>query len=264
MTETQPVFIADTCIGGLSVVRSLWRAGVAADTVFLADYAVNPLGVKSDEEIAAAIDRWLSLAAEESDTLVLACNTLSLRYRELHPGAPPATSPGNIVTMVDFFEAMAESEASRLAGKRLLVIGTRYTANQRIYVDILEKAAPGIRVATAGATELERAIARLEPWDSNDDSVLTAGLRRSLGEADFAILACTCFPMAAPELSSLYPGVEFLDPGEYAGRLLRAGAQSPATKLQLRVTGDIVSAERAAEFARTYLDTGNIECCTWQ
>lgn len=43
MTESRPVFIADSCIGDLSVVKSLWDAGNASDAVFLADYAINPL-----------------------------------------------------------------------------------------------------------------------------------------------------------------------------------------------------------------------------
>ena len=261
MTDTRPVFIADTCIGGLSVVKSLWRAGVATDAVFLADYAVNPLGVKSDDEIAATIDRWLRLAAEVSDTAVLACNTLSIRYRELYAAGPPAQAPARIVSMADCVAALAQHEAAQLANQRVLVIGTRYTASQGLYPQIIEDAATDVRTATVGATELERAIARLESWDSDNETVLTAELRRALAEADVAVLACTCFPMVANELSSLYPDVVFLDPGACCGDLLpsREGSQLP--KLQLRVTGDTVSATRAREFARTYLNTGNVECC---
>ena len=62
MTDSPPVFIADSCIGGLSVVRSLWDAGEAGNAIFLADYAINPLGVKSDPEIADVVERWLRLA----------------------------------------------------------------------------------------------------------------------------------------------------------------------------------------------------------
>ena len=52
MNKLRPVFIADSCIGGLSVIKSLWNSGSAGDAVFLADYAINPLGVKSDFAIA--------------------------------------------------------------------------------------------------------------------------------------------------------------------------------------------------------------------
>ena len=83
MTDSPPVFIADSCIGGLSVVSSLWNAGDAGNAIFLADYAINPLGVKSDPEIADVVERWLRSAENHSDTLVMACNTLSVQHRRL-------------------------------------------------------------------------------------------------------------------------------------------------------------------------------------
>ncbi len=55
MKGLKPVFIADTCIGGLSVVKSLWDSGSASDAIYLADYAINPLGVKNDSAIEDVI-----------------------------------------------------------------------------------------------------------------------------------------------------------------------------------------------------------------
>ena len=72
MRNSKPVFIADTCIGGLSVVKSMWGSGYAGDAIFMADYEINPLGVKSDSAIADVVNKWLRLAAENSETLVIA------------------------------------------------------------------------------------------------------------------------------------------------------------------------------------------------
>lgn len=262
MTDSRPVFIADSCIGGLSVVKSLWNAGAAGDAVFLADYAINPLGVKSAPDIADVVARWLQLAEEQSDTLVMACNTLSVRHRKLQLSSAPMPGPENVVSMADCFEALVLSEQERLAGRNILVVGTRYTASQRIYPDMLRAAAPGARVRTVAATELERAIARFEAWDSDGDTVLTRELRQALHDTDIAILACTCFPMVMAELKALFPQVLFLDPGAYCSGLLPKYAETQSRRLRLRTSGNIISAMQAVDFAKSHLGTGDVECCT--
>ena len=262
MTESPPIFIADSCIGGLSVVRSLWDAGDAGNAIFLADYAINPLGVKSDPEIASVVKRWLRSAEQQSDTLVMACNTLSVRHRRLQLSKAPLPGPKHIVSMVDCFEALVRTEKSLLADKDILVVGTRYTAAESVYPDILRAAIPGVRIKTIAATELERVIARFEPWDSTDDSVLTHELRLALQETDVAILACTCFPIVMASLKSLFPHVTFLDPGAYCAGLLPKHSAMSDKRLRLKVTGNVVSATRAVDFAESHLGTGDIECCT--
>ena len=262
MNESSPVFIADSCIGGLSVVRSLWDAGEAGNAIFLADYAINPLGVKSDSDIAGVVERWLRSAEKYSDTLVIACNTLSVRYRKQPMSKAPLLGPAHVVSMVDCFEALVRTEKSLLADKDVLIIGTRYTAAENLYPDILRAAIPGARIKTIAATELERVIARFEPWHSADESVLTRELRLALQDADVAVLACTCFPIVMDRLKSLFPDVTFLDPGAYCAGLLPKHTATPDKRLRIKVTGDVVSSKRAVDFAASHLDTGDIECCT--
>lgn len=262
MTDSQPVFIADSCIGGLSVVRSLWDAGDAGSAIFLADYAINPLGVKTDPDITEVVERWLQSAEECSDTLVMACNTLSVQYRKLQLSKTPLSGPQYVVSMVDCFEALVRAEKSQLANKNILVVGTRYTASQSLYPDILAAAIAGARISTIAATELERVIARFEPWDSADESVLTHELRLALQNTDVAVLACTCFPVVVARLESQFPHVTFLDPGAYCAGLLPKHTAMRDKRLRIKVTGDVVSATRAVEFAESHLGTGDIECCT--
>jgi glutamate racemase len=258
MKDKKPVFVADTCIGGLSVVKSMWKVGTARDAIFLADYAVNPLGVKDDSEITNVVGRWLRFAEEHSDTLVIACNTLSIRYHQLHRSEEPSARLERIVTMVDCLEAMVNLEADRLSGSKILVIGTEFTASQHLYPDILAAALPGARAQTVAATKLERNIARLHPWNDEDKSVLTDELRQAIASTDIAILACTCFPLVRARLESLFPDVLFLDPGAYCAGRLKGIASAQDRKLHIKVTGDVVSAQSAANFARPYLGEGSI------
>lgn len=252
----RPVFVADTCIGGLSVVKAMWRQGAAGQAFFMADYAVNPLGVKSDTEIATVVERWLDFARQHSETLVIACNTLSIRYHQLFGSI---TAPGGmkqVITMLDCLKAMAEAEAEHLAGKKVLVIGTAFTASQALYPEALQTALPGTQVATVAATELERSVARFQPIESKDTSVLTRKLRQAIRNTDVAILACTCFPMVKDMLQEMFPGVVFLDPGTYCTGLLQETVNTQDRRLRISVEGDAVSKERVIGFARSYLGTG--------
>lgn len=262
MNRSLPIFIADSCIGGLSVIKSLWAADHASDVIFLADYAINPLGVKPAADIADVAERWLQMAEERSDTLVMACNTLSVRHRCLPVTRAATSSPKNVVSMVDCFAALVKAEQERLTGRKVLIIGTRYTAGQKLYPDMLRAAVPNVLIRTAAATELERAVARFESWNDEDESVLNHDLRRSLRETDFAVLACTCFPLVMNQLESLFPEVIFLDPSAYCTGLLRDHAATQNKRLRIKTTGDVVSAAQAVDFAESLLGTGDIECFT--
>jgi len=260
MSDPRPVFIADTCIGGLSVVKSIWSSGSTADAFFLADYAINPLGVKSDSDIAEVVARWLEFAEEHSDTLVIACNTLSVRYHKLVRSDMPRSRLSRIVSMVDCIEAMVKSEADRLANRKVLVIGTEFTANQELYPEILDTV-PGVRVDTVAATELERMIARFEPWQGELGSILAGEPGQAIENADMVVLACTCFPIVQAELESLFPGVVFLDPGAYCPGILDENSSSQHRRLCIKATGDVVSTKSVLEFAETYLGNSAVVSC---
>ncbi len=253
MSESKPVFIADSCIGGLSVVNALWRSGRSDDAIFLADYAVNPLGVKSDAAIATVVNDWLGLAEQHTNALVIACNTLSIRYHQLLRASAPPSRLQQVVSMVDCFSAMVKAEADRLANRKVLIIGTAFTASQAVYPEILSTAIPGVRVDSMAATALERAIARFEPWESVGSSALSDDLRRAIKNSDVVVLACTCFPLVRARLEFLFPQVLFLDPAETCADLLNKSTPNQGRTLQLKVTGNTVAPARVTEFAKSYL-----------
>ena len=258
MNDSKPVFIADSCIGGLSVVKSLWASGSARRAIFMADYAINPLGLKSDSELALVANHWLKLAASHSDTLIMACNTLSIRYHQLLQASLQLSSLENVISMVDCFKAMLKAESQQLANRKVLVIGTEFTANQDVYPDLLRSAIPGVQVSTAAATALERKIARFQSCQIDDESVINPALRQAMENTDYAVLACTCFPMVMDRLESLFPGMTFLDPAQYCAGLLKDKGHGQHGHLALRVTGEVVSKRSVSEFAKSYLQEGSL------
>jgi len=88
------------------VVKSLWNSGDTSDVIFLADYAINPLGVTSGPDITDVADRWLKQANKYSDTLVMACNTLSVQYDQLLRSEAP-----EILSRAGFHRLVTEHQA---------------------------------------------------------------------------------------------------------------------------------------------------------
>ena len=60
--------------------------------------------------------------------------------------------------------------------------------------------------------------------------------------------------MVKAELESMFPAVFFLDPGAYCADILKQGVAAQKRKLSVRVSGDVVSKQRAVEFAESYLE----------
>jgi hypothetical protein len=59
-------------------------------------------------------------------------------------------------------------------------------------------------------------------------------------------------------LEVIFPNAVFLDPGAYCSELLQGPASDHSQEVRLKTTGNVVTAERAADFARSYLDSGSV------
>jgi hypothetical protein len=131
---------------------------------------------------------------------------------------------------------MVQKKAADLAGRKILIIGTAFTASQGLYSEILRRAAPRASINTIAATDLERKIARFEPWEGPGDKSLTPDLRQAIKNTD----------------------VVFLDPGAWCPDLVKEETPAKYQKLSLEVTGTAVSEERMIEYASSYLEVGSV------
>ena len=154
--DTFDVVFCDTCIGGSSVAAKLARPGAGLRGFYLADYAVNPLGTRTDGEVRTALNRWTDIAAERSSTLVVACNTASVRLEDSPDVRRRAEALGlRLHSMVDLLDAVTPAGAER----RVLARRVEARAAQRA---LLSRAAhdadPGARRWSAErARDLTRA-----------------------------------------------------------------------------------------------------------
>jgi hypothetical protein len=79
MTDTRPILLFDSGVGGLSVLAKVREALPQAPILYVADNAGFPYGTKSEAEIAARVPALLGRLAERyrPRLIVIACNTAS-------------------------------------------------------------------------------------------------------------------------------------------------------------------------------------------
>lgn len=239
--ESFDIVFCDTCIGGSTVAADLARPGAGLRAFFLADYTVNPLGTKSHDEVCAALNRWVDVVARRAAAMVIACNTASVRLDEAPEVRNRANAAGiTLHSMVDLIDKLLDKVAGELAGKRVCVMGTRYTVSRPVYASRLE-AAGVASVVPLAATRTERTIAHLEHASSAGRALIREEIAGGLDQADAVLLACTCFPLIADLVDAIRPGIRQLDPGPGICELFPFPKRDGPNCLTLAYTGTAIA-----------------------
>jgi glutamate racemase len=253
------VVFADTCIGGSTVAARLARTRRGLRAFFLADYAVNPLGVKTMGEVRLALDRWVDFAHGRSNTLIVACNTASVLLRNAPGVVERASGMGMTVhSMADFLEALLRNRPSSVKGRAVCLMGTEFTVGQSLYATLLQER--GARtLLPLPATRTERAIAHLRHDTPEERESILAEIGGPIGESDAVVLACTCFPLVESLIRDLRPGVELLDPaGGVDDLALDAKGEGP-NRLTVALTGGALAPEEVEARAATLFPGWELE-----
>lgn len=262
MSDTRPILVFDSGVGGLSVLAHIRRALPRAPIVYAADNAGYPYGTKSEAEIASRVPALLGRLAErfQPRLVVIACNTAStiaLPYVRSALDLP-------IVGTVPAVKPAAAQSNSRVIG----VLGTEATVRQP-YVDrLVEEFASDCRVLRHGSAKLvDLAEAKLRgtpPTHAAMRAALSGLLTQDAASAiDAIVLSCTHFPLLAEEISAIVgPDVRLVDSGEGIARrtaALSAGQTWPDAGTGRAVFtgqgGDIEALRPAlADFGLTEID----------
>ncbi len=213
MSDSRPLGVFDSGLGGLSVVREIRRRLPLEEIVYIADSAYVPYGGRPLEEIrdrAATVVR--ALVDRGAKTIVVACNTASaaaiddVRATFTVPivGLEPAVKP-----------AAASTEIGRIA-----VLATPATLRTERFHRLVDRHAAGVellKIPCPGFVEL------VEAGDLDGPNAM-----RVVGEAlapvvearvDRVVLGCTHYPFLAATISAvLGDDVLILDSGEAVAR----------------------------------------------
>ena len=251
MSDSRPIGVFDSGVGGLTVAAALARALPDESILYLGDTARLPYGTKSVDTVTRYTECNLDfLLARGVKAVVVACNTASAL------ALPRLTSPLPLWGVV---EPGAE-RAARTSRGRVGVIATEATIRSGAYASALRARRPDLAILSEACPLFVPLVE--EGW--LDDVVTETVARRYLApllaaEIDTLVLGCTHYPLLAPLLARVAgDGVDLVDSAEavatrVARDLAASGALAPAAAPRhdhFCVTDD---SERFARLARVIL-----------
>ena len=213
MSNSFPIGIFDSGIGGLSVWREIARQLPHEDTLYFADQIHIPYGPRTLEEIRSfseAITRFL--LDRECKLVVVACNAASAaalkHLRTTFPDVP-------FVGMEPAVKPAAETTHTGVVG----VLATPATFQGELFASVVERFANGVQLVKEVCPGLVQQIeaGRLDTPDTLAmlDRFLTP-IRAA--NADTIVLGCTHYPFVIDAIRQLAPGVNVIDPASAIAR----------------------------------------------
>jgi glutamate racemase len=206
--------ILDSGVGGLSVWRAIMDRIPGAHTIYVADQANLPYGLRSLQEVqqfAEGITRFL--LARGARIVVVACNTASAaalyHLRERFPDVP-------FVGMEPALKPAAERTRSGVVG----VIATQATFQGELFANLMERYTNGAQVLTRACSGLVKAVESGALQTSETEALV----RKYIGPmieagADQLVLGCTHYPFLRPLIERVAgDGVTVIDPAPAVAR----------------------------------------------
>ncbi len=231
MTDTRPIGVFDSGVGGLSVLREIRARMPHEELLYVADSGYAPYGNRSAAEIIAR-SQYISefLLEQGAKALVIACNTATAAaaadLRARWPALPiigmePAVKPATLATRSGVVGVLATS-------------GTLASAR---FAALLDTFGQGVEVVTQACVGLVEHIERGELAAPATRALLASYVQPLLDAgADVIVLGCTHYVFLRDEVQALAgPSVRLIDTGEaVAAELARKLAQRDSLNTQTR------------------------------
>ncbi len=225
MSDSRPVGIFDSGLGGLSIAREIRRRLPGEDLLYIADSAYVPYGGRSLEEIrdrAVTVTRILVDAGAK--IVVVACNSASGAALEVLRecfdipivGLEPAVKPAAAGTRSGRIAVLATP--ATLKTERF----NRLVDNHGAGVQVMKIPCPGfVELVEAGSLEDDAAAERVRDVLN---PILGSG-------ADRVVLGCTHYPFLRNTIARVVgEGVQILDSGEAVARQVDRVLEEKALK----------------------------------
>ncbi len=212
----QRIGIFDSGVGGLTVLRELYRQLPNESILYFGDTARLPYGTRTAAEIVQFVrEIMVWLVEQDVKMVIMACNTSSALAMEMVQAEFDIPVLGVI---------LPGAQAAVQEGKRIGVIATPATAASNAYRNAILEMDNSCRVWQVSCP----AFVPLIEQNRIDDPYTYEVAREYLApliqqRIDTLIYGCTHYPLLAPVLRSLLPaGVNLIDP---AVRVVAAAAQ---------------------------------------
>lgn len=221
-TESKPILVFDSGIGGLTVLREARVLMPERGFIYVADDAGFPYGAWEE---GALKERILSLFSElladyQPEICIIACNTaFTLVGADLRSTFPQMTFVGTVPAI--------KPAAERTRSGLVSVLATPGTVKRAYTRDLIQSFASQCHVRLVGSGNLARlAEAYIRGETVQDDEVRAeitpCFVEREGAKTDIVVLACTHYPFMANVFRRLAPWpVDWLDPAEAIARQAR-------------------------------------------
>jgi glutamate racemase len=195
MSDTRPIGVFDSGVGGLTVVHELRRVLPDESLLYLADLRNFPYGPRPQAEVRRlAVSIVEHLVAQDTKLVVIACNTATAAAlnaaRELFD-----------IPIVGVIAPGAQAAVAVSSRRRVAVLSTEGTRASGEYVHALKESNPGVAVLGLAAPDL---VDIVEAGDADSERADTT-LRPLIAEldswgADTLVLGCTHYPLLRASL----------------------------------------------------------------
>jgi glutamate racemase len=210
----QAIGIFDSGVGGLTVLREMFKVIPQEDTIYFGDTARVPYGTKSPETVVRYANEITAfLVKRDIKLLVIACNTVSaVALNGLKKQLP--------IPVIGVIEPGAKRAVEVSRSGKIGVIGTAGTIKSSAYTRAIKRLAPDAEVLTK-ACPLFVPLAE-EGWTDNQVARLTAQTYlQELKDAgiDTLVLGCTHYPLLKQVIAEVMgPDVMLVDSAEETAR----------------------------------------------
>jgi len=222
MADTRPIGVFDSGIGGLTVLREIWRTTPSESTIYFGDNSRTPYGTKSASTVKRySLQNMKFLETFDVKMIVIACNTASAyAYEEVAKKAK--------VPVVEVITPGADAACRATANGRIGIIATGATVGTGVYKDaIFDRAkvlaSEGVNGEVMSDIRIFQKACPLfvslaeEGWWDNKIARLTAEeyLKPLKDEGiDTLVLGCTHYPLLAKVIGEVMgPSVKLINTG---------------------------------------------------
>ncbi|MBD2335651.1 glutamate racemase [Calothrix sp. FACHB-156] len=204
--QRAPIGIFDSGVGGLTVLRQVYRQLPNESVIYFGDTARLPYGIRSQAEILQYVREILTwMQQQQVKMVIMACNTSSALALDIVRAEFNLPILGVI---------LPGARAAVQQGKRIGVIATPATAKSNAYKQAILEIDPNVQVWQVGCPEFVPLIEQNRIHDPYTTEVARSYLEPLIKqEIDTLVYGCTHYPHLAPILRSLLPShVKLVDP----------------------------------------------------
>jgi len=198
MSDSRPIGVFDSGIGGLTVVKAMRDLLPNENIFYLGDTARVPYGPKSPETVQRyAVELAGMLMQKNAKALVVACNTVS-------SVALPLLINKFSVPVIGVIEPGARAALQATRNRHIGVIGTRATIRSGAYEKALRATDNNVRVSSRACPLLVPLIEEGLLDDEVTDRMIVRYLEPMLADGiDTLVLGCTHYPLLTDAIARM-------------------------------------------------------------